>query len=299
MARKEIRIPAELTDRYDRLAANRRLGLVTASWRRFFEIDGLNLSGLLAIEFFTTVIPILVLGFAYASGFSRHLNLGDSLIDQLGLKGSSADLMRKTFRPSSSLRSSWNFIGLAGFLAWGIPMASMVAHVFAKAWHRQRFNFWREVIRGAVWFTLFLATEALIVKLSPNHVRGPMDWLLVLLTLVPSTLLWAVTPVILLRNGATGWEHLFICGVIGTVLDVVILRIATRLIFPWLVGNWVSFGPIGVAMAFMTWCSVIGTLWVVTACVTGVVWERRTETEIVVGSQTQSTMRPRPDPRRS
>ena len=296
MARHDTRVHAELTDRYDRLAANRRLGLVTASWRRFFEIDGLNLSGLLAIEFFTTVIPLLVLGFAYANGFSRHLNLGDSLIDQLGLKGSSATLMRTTFRPSSSLRNSWNFVGLAGFLAWGIPMASMVAHVFAKAWHRQRFNFWREVLRGAVWFALFLATQALIVNLSPAHMNGPKDWFLVLFTLVPSTLLWAVTPVILLRNGATGWQHFFVCGIIGTVLDVVILRIATRLVFPWLIGNWVSFGPIGAAMAFMTWCSVIGTLWVVTACVTGVVWERQAATDVVVGSQTESTLRPRQMP---
>ena len=34
-----------------------------------------------------------------------------------------------------------------------------------------------------------------------------------------------------------------------------------------MIDAWTNFGPIGVAMAIMTWCGVLGTGWVVTACV--------------------------------
>ena len=48
-------------------------------------------------------------------------------------------------------------------------------------------------------------------------------------------------------------------------------------------------GPIGVAMALMTWCGVIGIGWVLTACVGAVLWERTAPPETVIESQTDVT----------
>jgi hypothetical protein len=47
-----------------------------------------------------------------------------------------------------------------------------------------------------------------------------------------------------------------------------------RLVFPPMLDSWTGFGPIGVAMAIITWCGVIGISWVVTACLSAVLWER-------------------------
>lgn len=45
-------------------------------------------------------------------------------------------------------------------------------------------------------------------------------------------------------------------------------------------------GPIGVAMEIMTWCAVLGTGWVITACVEAVLWQRTAPTDTVLQAQT-------------
>lgn len=49
--------------------------------------------------------------------------------------------------------------------------------------------------------------------------------------------------------------------------------------------GWDGFGPIGVAMALMTWCGVIGIGWVLTACVGAVLWERAAPPDTVIASE--------------
>jgi hypothetical protein len=39
--------------------------------------------------------------------------------------------VRAAFGHSSTLKSSWTFLGVAGFLIWGIPMGIMIAGIFA------------------------------------------------------------------------------------------------------------------------------------------------------------------------
>jgi hypothetical protein len=62
-------------------------------------------------------------------------------------------------------------------------------------------------------------------------------------------------------------------GLAGLIIDGIALSVALRLVLPFLLSGWTAFGPIRVAMAIMTWCGVIGTGWVVTACVSAVLWE--------------------------
>ena len=52
-----------------------------------------------------------------------------------------------------------------------------------------------------------------------------------------------------------------------------------------LLDGWVGFGPIGAAMALMTTCTIIATLWVVSACMSAVIWERKAPADTVVESQ--------------
>ena len=97
------------------------------------------MGGLPALELFTVVIPLLLLGFSYASEFSTEVSFGDALIRQLNLDGEGEELVRSAFGDGASLQGTWIVVGLAGFLVWGIPMASQVARVFAAAWQRDRF----------------------------------------------------------------------------------------------------------------------------------------------------------------
>jgi len=256
-----------------------------ATTRRFFEIDGLDLGGLLAVELFTTVIPLILIGFGWASNFSTQLSFGDLLIKLFGLSGEEAQLVRDTFGTGASLKSTWTVVGLGSFLIWGIPMSWQVAKTWAAAWRRERFPLVHETWRGALWFALFLGTQAAAVRISVGHVHGIADIALNLLGLLPSFVLWSFTPVLLIRNGWVGWRHLMWCGLAGVLIDAVLARIVTRVLIPLLLKGWVGFGPIGFAMTLMTWCGVIAVMWVATACLAAVLWERRAPEQLVIGAQ--------------
>jgi hypothetical protein len=79
--------------------------------------------------------------------------------------------------------------------------------------------------------------------------------------------------------------YLVLAGLAGLVIDGIILPLGARIVFPPLMSGWDELGPIGVAMALLTWCGAIGTGWVVTACVGAVLWERTAPSETVVEAQ--------------
>jgi hypothetical protein len=80
-------------------------------------------------------------------------------------------------------------------------------------------------------------------------------------------------------------KYLALAGLAGVVIDGIIVPVIGRIIFPGVIDAWASFGPIGVAMAIMTWCGILGTAWVITACVGAVLWERTAPTDTVIGAQ--------------
>ena len=220
-------LPREIHDltksfahRLEQLEDSRSLGVPVATTRRFFEIEGLDLAGLLALELFTTVIPLILIGFGWASGFNAQLSFGDMLIKQLELKGAAAEQMHDLFGTGASLKSIWTVFGLGSFLFWGIPMSSQVAKTFGRAFRRRRFSFGREVWRGTVWFVLFLVTQALTLQVSIGNPDTVAEVAMNLLGLLPSFLLWSVTPVILVRDefhsfNRDSWKYLMWCGLAG------------------------------------------------------------------------------------
>ena len=288
-------LPREIHDlsksfahRLEQLEDSRSLGVPVATTRRFFEIEGLDLGGLLALELFTTVIPLILIGFGWANNFSAQLSFGDLLIKQLELKGAAAEQMHDLFGTGASLKSTWTVFGLASFLFWGIPMSSQVAKTFGRAFRRRRFSFWGEVWRGTAWFVLFLVTQAITLQVSIGNPNNITEVALNLVGLVPSFLLWSVTPVILVRDefhsfNRSSWPYLMWCGLAGVLLDAIGVRLLIRFLIPALLGGWVPFGPIGVAMALMTLCTFAAALWVISACLSAVLWERRAPTSVVLG----------------
>jgi hypothetical protein len=276
-------------DRYTRLEQGRRTGLFVAVGKRFVEIDGGVFGGLIAIELFTTVLPLIIIGFGYLSGFASDASVGNLFVHQLGLTGSTAHAVRAAFGSSKALQSTWTVIGLAGWLVWGIPMAITVAGMFAKAWRREQFTVLHRLGRGAAWFVLYLAVlvvrERIAFGLSTRP--GPQVGLFVV-SLIPVWLFWTVTPAILVRDGSRGKKFLAEAGLAGLLIDGVILALGTRIVFPSLLSGWTLFGPIGVAMAVMTWCGVLGFGWVITACFSAVLWERAAPIPTVIAAESES-----------
>lgn len=165
-------------------------------------------------------------------------------------------------------------------------MALTVAGIFARAWRRAPLPLFSRIIRGSAWFLLYLAMMVLRERMafSGHHTAG-VRILLFALALIPVWIFWSLTPVLLIRDGARGMSYLAMAGCAGVLIDGVAIPVAGRFFFPPLLDGWNGFGPIGVAMALLTWCGVIGTGWILTACVGAVLWEREAPAETVVESQ--------------
>jgi hypothetical protein len=281
------RMRAKWAKRYARLERSRSGGPVIATARRFFDIDGLTHSGLLAVELFTTVIPLMVLGFSYLSGFAENESPGNVFINTLGLGGSSANTVRSAFSSSSALRSTWTIFGVASFLVWGIPMSITVASMFAAAWRREQFSLGSRLWRGAVWFIAYLSTLALQAPVTGAHhpLFARVEFAAPDLFVV--WLFWTLSPVLLVRDGRRGGRSLLVAGLAGVLIEGLILPATARIAFPMLLDGWTGFGPIGVAMTLMTWCGVVGIGWVVAASAGAVFWERHASTAVVVMAQTE------------
>ncbi|MDX1891194.1 hypothetical protein [Mycolicibacterium sp. 050158] len=277
-----------LEERYRRLAETRQLRPVAAIVARFGEIDGGTLGAVVSVQLFTTVIPLIIMGFSYLTGFADNASPGTVFSRELGLVSPLTDRVRAAFGHASGLRSQWTFLGVAGFLAWGLPMSITIAGIFAKAWRRAQFGLGGKLWRGAAWFALYLTMITLRDRIAfgGDH-HAAMRIVRFVASLAPVWVFWSVTPALLVRDGGRGRKYLLLAGLAGVVIDGIVIPLAARVFFPHLLGGWDEFGPIGVAMALLTWCGVMGTGWVVTACVGAVLWERNAPTRTVVESQTE------------
>src|SRR5262245_48445286 len=195
-----------LEERYRRLADARKKRPTAAVAARFIEIDGATLGALVSIQLFTTVIPLIIIGFDYFSGFAENASPGTLFIREVGLVSPLTERVRAAFGDSSAFRSSWTFIGVAGFLVWVIPMSITIAGIFAKAWRREQFGLGQRLLRGATWFILYLTTIALreLIGLDGDDTGGAIRPVVFVAALVPVWIFWSLTPALLVRNGGRG-----------------------------------------------------------------------------------------------
>lgn len=284
-SREDIR--RHLEERRRQLTASRALSPIAAVAARFKEIDGGTQGVLISVQLFTVVIPLMVLGFSYFSGFAENASPGTVWIRELGLDGATSDTVRGAFGDTAGLRSYWTLLGIAAFGVWGIPMSIMVASMFAKAWQREQFGAGQRLARGAAWFLLYVAMIIARERIAYSvDYSGLTQLVMFVIALIPVWIFWSLTPVVLVRDGGHGFKYLALAGFAGVVIDGIIIPVIGRIIFPAVIDGWTAFGPIGVAMALMTWCGVLGTGWVITACVGAVLWERTAPTETVIVAQT-------------
>ena len=276
-----------IEERRRRLTDSRALSPIAAVLARFKDIDGGTQGVLMSVQLFTVVIPLMILGFSYFSGFAENASPGTVWIRELGLDGPTSETVRDAFGDTAGLKSYWTLLGIAAFLVWGIPMSIMVASMFAKAWQREQFGAGQRLARGTLWFILYLTMIVLRERIAYGaDYTGATQLLMFITALIPVWVFWSLTPVVLVRDGGHGLKYLALAGLAGVVIDGIIIPVAGRLIFPAEIDAWTEFGPIGVAMALMTWCGVLGTGWVITACVGAVLWERTAPTQTVIEAQT-------------
>ena len=111
-------------------------------------------------------------------------------------------------------------------------MSITIAGIFAKAWRREQFGLRQRLLRGAVWFVLYLTMIALRERIAfgGDH-TGPIRTLLFVAALVPVWIFWSLTPILLVRDGGRGLRYLALAGLAGAVMNEgTILPLAARIL---------------------------------------------------------------------
>lgn len=242
--------------------------------KRFFAVSGLDLGSFIALELFTTVLPILLIGYGRVNNFSHDVSIGQLFVDMVGASGRDVARIHREFGKASGIEHVWTLFGLAGFLVWGIPMSLTVCRMYAAAWQRPQYSTLQRLWRGAAWFVLYLAIAGVneeVLQLSSHAAVTP---LLFVAACVCSALFWGTTPAMLVPSVNLSKRLFLTAGLVGAVVNVVVLRLVVRVVFPMLLSGWDGFGPVGVAFTIMTWCGALGVAWVVVACAGAVLFER-------------------------
>ena len=268
--------------RRERIVALRGVDVTTSIVRRFFAVDGIRMAMLMAFNLFISIIPLVIIAFAFVSRFRERISLSQVFIEQFHLRGETARIVIGAFPKTSNVMKIASFIAIASFAISGFDVASVFQRTFADAWHAKRLRGWRGPLRGGLWFVLVFATFAFgqLLQRGPAKYGGGAYVLSVPIVAAMNYWFWQVTPRLLLDKKLDTSHHRpgAILGMIGSTA----LWVLSLFILPgWFSWYGRGFGGVGIALALLSWTYVVSIVWVVIVVVSAVMWERSATVEEV------------------
>ena len=108
------------------------------SVRRFNKIDGKHLALVIALNLFVAVILLIIIGYAFIEAFNPRRDVGNLLVGNLHLTGSTAQIVKATFTNASSGKSVALSISLISLLITGLDVSAtaQVAYARPSPWPR-------------------------------------------------------------------------------------------------------------------------------------------------------------------
>ena len=103
-----------------------RIGFLARSIRRFGQIEGKHLSLVIAMNLFVSIIPLLILGYAFISAFNPHRSFGNVVVHAFHLTGTTAQTVENTFTTASSGKSTALSISIISLLITGFDVSATV-----------------------------------------------------------------------------------------------------------------------------------------------------------------------------
>jgi hypothetical protein len=211
----------QVSRRREELERSRHLGLLLVAQRRFKQIEGGDLSVLISLSLFVAMVPLVLLGFSWLTGFSSSANLASFVIRHYSLHEPVASIVRTTFASASADRSSSSVLGVASWAVAGFPLAVSVQKTFARAWRVPMLGWMASYLRGGLWFLVYVGTQFGVeaAKWTLGHNLG-LGVLAGLAGVALTFLLWLATPHLLLGKDLGGWRGLVPTAIAGTVVTV-------------------------------------------------------------------------------
>jgi membrane protein len=254
---------------------------------RFLELNPFERSLALGSKLFTTVVPLSILLSTLAG---RPNVLATRLIDGFGLSGAGASAMKQLFDvPSAQV---WNAITFIGLLVVGyslISFARALQRIYDDAWHlpplRSRGIGW-----GSIWvvaFAVYFSLSTPFARLLYEHgfrVSGTI------VTVIGGTILWLLTPFILLGRRVP--LRVLVPGGIASGVLLAAFNIGSNVYLPHsMTSNVTRYGLVGVTFSMLSWLFAFSLILVAAAACGAVLGERRSDW----ADPRQSNPTPQPD----
>lgn len=237
----------------------RAIELARASLARLVEMQFVERSVALGSLAFTAIVPLLVIAAAFLPGTD---GLPSVLIRRFHLHDPTAAGVRDAFAQPEAVRQSISWFGVALLLVAALSFTRALQRVYERAWRLEARGFagtragllWLGGI--VVWATAFSAARRGLLDLL-----GPIGSLAILLA--GDAALWLWSPWVLL-GGRIDWRPLVPTAVLTSVA-LTAISVSSIVYMPQAIGRSAThYGPIGIAIALVSW--LVGIGFALTAC---------------------------------
>ena len=143
------------------------------------QMEGKHLSLVIAMNLFVSIIPLLILGYAFLEAFNPHRSFGTVVVHAFHLTGNTARTVENTFTTANSGKSTALSISIISLLITGLDISATVQLAYARAFGVTPLSGLQKYLRGATWLLLLLAATGGSLALRYLVVGRP-PWVLIL-----------------------------------------------------------------------------------------------------------------------
>jgi membrane protein len=227
----------------------------------------------LGSKLFTAVVPLSIL---MGGVLSSREAVADRLVEGFGLTGSGRAALEQLFRvPSGEVASSVSVIGVLVLLYSMVSFARTLQRVYEDAWGLPALRS-HGIVWGMVWVVAFAVYFSLSAPLTHLLHRHGLNVTATIVSLGCGTVLWMVTPFILLGRRVA--PRVLVPGGVATAVFLTAFNLGSRVYLPGnITRNVDRYGLVGVTFAILSWLFAFSLTLIVSAACGAVLAERRTD----------------------
>lgn len=258
----------------------RVIELVRASLERLVEMQFVERSVALGSLAFTAIVPLLVIASAFLPGTD---GLASELIRRFRLHDPTAAGLRDAFAQPDAVRQSISWFGVLLLVVAALSFTRALQRVYERAWQLEARGF-AGTRAGLTWLGGIVVWAAVFstVRHGLLELTGPIGSLAILLA--GDAALWLWSPWILLAR-RVDWRTLVPTALLTSVA-LTAISVGSIVYMPQAIGRSAThYGPIGIAIALVSWLVGIGFALTVCAGVGAVLGERLEASQAGVGGR--------------
>ena len=226
-------------------------------FERFVAVQGIDRAMAIAAQSYSAFLPLVIV---YSSTLPRGENedFADVLINRFELRDAAAASVKQAFAPSGDVESSLTVLGVMLLLVSTLSFTRGLQRMYEGAFGLPTLGM-RNTPRALTWLLIVGAVIALRpIVTAPLH-----GWLLVAMTLAMSTLLWLVTPYLLL--GRRVRPQRLLPSAMLAAIGMAGIGIWSVIYMPRALASYAAqYGVIGIGFAMLTWFVAVAAVLVVT-----------------------------------